>query len=514
MKNNNFHQPQNYLNNPLNKNPYRIQNYNYMFYLVQDNPQLLYNIQNYYLQLYQLGLLQMNQNTQIPQLFNLTNAQNIQNVLPLYYNIPYNNLLQLRLLNANNNILVQNQNMLPNIKNNSFQNIQNNLNNSFLNKKTFNSDHLEVIKDNEIEKKYIENNNINEEEKVINNNILIRNETKINDNNLEIKNIEKKDEENNDLEEKNEIQTTKKEENNEISTIKKEENKEISTIKKEENNEISTIKKEKNNEISRKKEENYDISTTKNEKKEEEKIKTKTEKNKKKKKRTNYKDLLYDSLLEHLDKEEKTDSKNDIELEEEGISTSNANTIKKEKNKKSSNVNNTKTNQKQKSRNKNGKHSRKKQHKTTLKNNKDILADLEGNKNNEDNLNYPRIIFHGKDYKKTKNINEFMKYNFNFTVDETKKLITDYDQHYVDIKTLNDNTNIYDNYNYSEQHLDDINNLWSREKFIGDNNELKKAINIISDSFNERKIYTNEEKYLDIIKKNNYIINEFVNKEK
>ena len=59
--------------------------------------------------------------------------------------------------------------------------------------------------------------------------------------------------------------------------------------------------------------------------------------------------------------------------------------------------------------------------------------------------------------------------------------------------------------------MDEINNIWSRDKFVGDNDDLKKAINVIRDSFNERKIYTNEEKYLDIIKNNNYNIKEFVN---
>ena len=110
-----------------------------------------------------------------------------------------------------------------------------------------------------------------------------------------------------------------------------------------------------------------------------------------------------------------------------------------------------------------------------------------------------------------------MKYNFDFITDEqykTKKLITDYSQQHIDVKTLNGNTNIYDNYNYSEQHLDEIKNKWSRAKFLGDNKELKKAINIIRDSFNERKIYTNEEKYLDILKKNNYSLSGIDNENK
>ena len=142
---------------------------------------------------------------------------------------------------------------------------------------------------------------------------------------------------------------------------------------------------------------------------------------------------------------------------------------------------------------------------------------MEENKNNQYNTKYTKVIFHGQNYQETKNVNEFMKYNFDFITDEqykTKKLITDYSQQHIDVKTLNGNTNIYDNYNYSEQHLDEIKNKWSRAKFLGDNKELKKAINIIRDSFNERKIYTNEEKYLDILKKNNYSLNGIDNENK
>ena len=164
---------------------------------------------------------------------------------------------------------------------------------------------------------------------------------------------------------------------------------------------------------------------------------------------------------------------------------------------------------------KTGKNSKKKQHNITLKNNKDILADLEENKNNERNdTKYTKVIFHGKDYKETQNAIDFMKYNFDFIIDEqykSKKLITDYSKKHAIIENSKGDKNIYENYNYSEQHLDEIKNKWSREKFLGDNKELKKAINKIKDSFNERKIYTNEEKYLAIIKNNNYNVNEFVN---
>ena len=165
---------------------------------------------------------------------------------------------------------------------------------------------------------------------------------------------------------------------------------------------------------------------------------------------------------------------------------------------------------------KTGKNSKKKQHNITLKNNKDILADLEENKEKENEENNPkmtRIIFHGNNYKETKNINDFMKYNFDFSIKEqykTKKLITNYAQQHVDINKIKEN--IYENFNNSEQHLDEIKNIWSREKFLGDNKELKNAINTIRDSFNERKNYMTEEKYLDIIKNNNYNVSEFISK--
>ena len=56
---------------------------------------------------------------------------------------------------------------------------------------------------------------------------------------------------------------------------------------------------------------------------------------------------------------------------------------------------------KQQPKSKKGKNSKKKQHNVTFKNNKDILADLEENKekeNEEYNPKMTRIIFHGNNY--------------------------------------------------------------------------------------------------------------------
>ena len=470
MKNNNFQQSQNIPNYSLNKNPFRIQNFNYMFYLLPENPQL-YNLQNFASSLLPLGYIPTYPPTQIP------NIQNIQNTLPFFFNFGLNNIFQLGMINSNQN-LSQNQNLLQNISNiNDYQNLNNFSNNSLLNKKTSNLDHQQIENENESPNKIKKIDN-NESEKNYpieeTNNIsplkLVNSDLKVEGNSEEknLENIEEKDinkEENNISEENNE----EKSEKNEITT---------------------TILENKEDEV---KSENRETSK------------------KKKKRRNNYKELLYDTILEHIGKDKKNKNDKNIQLEEE-ISSNNEDNKKKEEKQKNKNTSNSNTQRnKPKTRAKGGKHSRKKQHIKTLKNNKDILADLEENKNNErDDSKYTKVIFHGKDYKNTQNPIDFMKYNFDFIIDEQYKT-TDYSQQHANIDNIIGNTNIYENFNYSEQHLDEIKVKWSREKFLGDNKELKNAINKIKDSFNERKIYTNEEKYLDIIKNNNYNVDGLAN---
>ena len=472
MKNNNFPQQQNSLNTSLNKNSSRIQNYNYMFYLYPEVPNLL-NIQNMPYSYYPIGLTPTFPQSQYIDIFN-----NTQNALPLYYALGLNNLLQLSLLNYNQT-LPQNPQIIPNIPNRyNYPNMYQN--NFLLNKKTTNPEHKIIENDNsnKIKKISVNNTNFNEEEN--------------NENSLE------KPEDKETFAIKSDLNV---ETNSEIKSFGKDLDKNM--IKEENNNEENFEKNKDKNELS------FSIAKEKINENKKEEIKEK----KIKKKRTNYKELLYDPILEHIGREDKPNPNKNNEFEE--MSSISENSKKNEKNKKVSSTNTNKN--KQKSRTKTGKHSRKKQHKITLKNNKDILADLEENKNNQYNTKYTKVIFHGQNYQETKNVNEFMKYNFDFITDEqykTKKLITDYSQQHIDVKTLNGNTNIYDNYNYSEQHLDEIKNKWSRAKFLGDNKELKKAINIIRDSFNERKIYTNEEKYLDILKKNNYSLNGIDNENK
>ena len=470
MKNNNFQQSQNIPNYSLNKNPFRIQNFNYMFYLLPENPQL-YNLQNLASSLLPLGYIPTYPPTQIP------NIQNIQNTLPFFFNFGLNNIFQLGMINSNQN-LSQNQNLLQNISNiNDYQNLNNFSNNSLLNKKTSNLDHQQIENENESPNKIKKFEN-NESEKNYpieeTNNIsplkLVNSDLKVDENSEEknLENIEEKDinKEGNNISEEN---NDEKSDRNEITT---------------------TILENKEDEV---KSENRETSK------------------KKKKRRNNYKELLYDTILEHIGKDKKNKNDKNIQLEEE-ISSNNEDNKKKEEKQKNKNTQNSNTQRnKPKTRAKGGKHSRKKQHIKTLKNNKDILADLEENKNNErDDSKYTKVIFHGKDYKNTQNPIDFMKYNFDFIIDEQYKT-TDYTQQHANIDNIIGNANIYENFNYSEQHLDDIKVKWSREKFLGDNKELKNAINKIKDSFNERKIYTNEEKYLDIIKNNNYNVDGLAN---
>ena len=470
MKNNNFQQSQNIPNYSLNKNPFRIQNFNYMFYLLPENPQL-YNLQNLASTLLPLGYIPTYPPTQIP------NIQNIQNTLPFFFNFGLNNIFQLGMINSNQN-LSQNQNLLQNLSNiNDYQNLNNFSNNSLLNKKTSNLDHQQIENENESPNKIkkIENNESQKNYPIEEaNNIsplkLVNSDLKVEENSEEknLENIEEKDinKEGNNISEEN---NDEKSEKNEITT---------------------TILENKEDEV---KSENRETSK------------------KKKKRRNNYKELLYDTILEHIGKDKKNKNDKNIQLEEE-ISSNNEDNKKKEEKQKNKNTSNSNTQRnKPKTRAKGGKHSRKKQHIKTLKNNKDILADLEENKNNErDDSKYTKVIFHGKDYKNTQNPIDFMKYNFDFIIDEQYKT-TDYTQQHANIDNIIGNANIYENFNYSEQHLDDIKVKWSREKFLGDNKELKNAINKIKDSFNERKIYTNEEKYLDIIKNNNYNVDGLAN---
>ena len=322
-----------------------------------------------------------------------------------------------------------------------------------------------------------------------------------------------------------------------LNTLQNNETKMIS----DEENIIKNNSSEKKNEMKNEENEKEKIVITPicNETKKEDKEEKKVEKKKtKKKKRNCAEELLQDTLLQHIG-----ESKKDINIvEHESPKEKTKINVNKSdiKNKNKSKSNKSKTtistinklididekstdnteNKENKEKNKkikikNTKNQKKKQHKLTIKKNNDILADLQKdkpNEKNESNSKLTKVIFHGDNYEKTKSVIDFMKYNFDFSIEEqykTKKLITDYDQQHADFTKMNEN--FYENYNSNSQNIDNIEQKWSREKFSGDNKELKKVINIISDTFPGRKSYTNEEKYLSILKNNDYNIEEFLN---
>ena len=121
MENNNLVQSQNSLNNENNNFPFINQNFEYLLLLLQDTAsQNPFNISNFPYPPFSIGYIP--NNIQPPFL----NVNSIQNNYPLYYNIDYNNIFQLNLLNSNKTI-----SNAPN-----FTQKNNRENNVLLNKKT------------------------------------------------------------------------------------------------------------------------------------------------------------------------------------------------------------------------------------------------------------------------------------------------------------------------------------------------------------------------------------------
>ena len=474
--------------------PYQFSpNLNYFFYIMPDKSQLLIPGLNYY------PVLPMSyvQNTSQPLLMNI-NPDN--NEAPILFNYNYNNIYPP--LNSfafggpispqNNQFKYEQSSPAP---------ISKEL--SFLNKKRNNSTANKKDKDKEKEQKNDISKKNEEEIKHLNDNIKITDKENL--------------------------------ENKETKFVSPEENN-IKVIKSEEKEEIQKEKKKKENKTEAEKENIIPSSASQNEDKKDKGINISiSEKKKGKKKKKNYAELLHDTILEHIgEPKKKVNSTIENEpVEIESKNKKNKNNIKsKNKNKpnhKDKNIPSEKNNieldektmentekkdkeKNKKSKIKNQRSQRKKQHKITLKNNKDILADLDKDKidKNEINPKITKIIFHGENYENTKSTIDFMKYNFDFRIEEqykTKKLITDYDQQHIDLTRINEK--LYENYNTSSQNLKEIEQKWSRQKFRGDNKELKRVISIIKDSFPGRKIDVNEEKCLNILKNKDYNIQEF-----
>ena len=218
--------------------------------------------------------------------------------------------------------------------------------------------------------------------------------------------------------------------------------------------------------------------------------KNKNEKNKKYgiKKKKMCQELLHDSFLEHIG-----ETKPRMITLDEQLSVVIPNNNAK---KKSANIQNNKD---------------KKKEKPFQRNDSNKIHYKKINKNKTSNINYQptKVIYHGNSYEKTKDIKDFMKYNFNFCVEEqykSKRLIVDYENQHVNLEALNDGFFKKDNSNETIE----LNNeaKWLRSKFKGDNHQLKKAINLIQEILKSSRNVVEQEKCLDIIRINDYNMGE------
>ena len=473
MDNTSYPLPQNLSTSAIEYQIQQSNNPNFFFCIIPDNSQF-YNISN--LNYYNNCLLPFMQNSS--QIISM-NMNNINNDFSAYYN--YNSmpsLFQNLWLTAH----INNQLNLGSIASSPPINatIQNSI---FLNKKRANT----ALYDNENKKINV---NMKTEEQMI-----------------QIKKIPKSLDTNEDISK------------NEINTILNA-GKIINDTNPEDKEEILLEEKKSDTAISVKTDANIN---------EREKEKKAEEMKKKKKKRRNCTELLQDSFLEHLGEKKPKPVAIDVPEPKEKPKTSVSQTPPNMKSISKSKLNTKFVSEKKvdkpiknkvnKDKNKkikikNIRHQKKINHKTTLKNNADLLGDLPKNKANEKkeiNPKLTKVIFHGENYKDTKTTIDFMKYNFDFSIEEqykTKKLITDYDQQHVDLLKINEK--YYDNYNSNDQNLDKIELKWSRTQFDGDNKELKKAISLIRDTFPGRKTDVNEEKCLNLLRNNGYNIESFL----
>lgn len=115
-----------------------------------------------------------------------------------------------------------------------------------------------------------------------------------------------------------------------------------------------------------------------------------------------------------------------------------------------------------------------------------------------------QIVFHGEDYKETKSMEEFMKYNFNFIKEEQyedDRVITSAEVQHVDKKKMT--------LDFLKAHREkeyyNFNKVWDPKMLEGEGGEaLKEGLKQLEKSWPRNCIKYNDEIGLDIIKKNNY----------
>ena len=140
-------------------------------------------------------------------------------------------------------------------------------------------------------------------------------------------------------------------------------------------------------------------------------------------------------------------------------------------------------------------------------NNSKIVKKSENTKKQNMNNQTTTVIFHDNNYKNTKNEEDFMKYNFNyyFPKSEAKKWIPYYKCRQVDLKKLNLNFPATHNEN-----LENIKPKWLRSKFHGNNFQLNQAINSIQEIYKANRSTLDEEKCLNLLEEHKYNIEDLI----
>ena len=213
-----------------------------------------------------------------------------------------------------------------------------------------------------------------------------------------------------------------------------------------------------------------------------------------KKKRNQYKELLQDTILEHLDcpKNEISIIINNSEYDETNNELKNKNVHKNENTKK-----NIKFRNDQKSFNLKKSNSIKR--KTSNFNNRRYNRHFTQKKKSKSNIikyQATQCIFHGDNYQKTNSAIDFMKYNYNF-IEEKKqpKKIENAERQAVQVDA---SKIIYsNNYENNKYNLSDIKPIWLRSEFQGNDSEFINFTNLIKNKCKDGRDEINEEKCLE-----------------
>lgn len=223
-----------------------------------------------------------------------------------------------------------------------------------------------------------------------------------------------------------------------------------------------------------------------------------------KKKRNQYKELLQDTILEHLDcpKNDISIIINNSEYDETNNEQKNKNVHKNENTKKNINFKND-------HKSLNLKKSNSIKRKTSNFNNRRYNRHFTQKKKSKSNIikyQATQCIFHGDNYQKTNSAIDFMKYNYNF-IEEKKqpKKIENAERQTVQVDS---SKIIYsNNYENNKYNLSDIKPIWLKSEFQGKDSELVNFTNLVKNKLKNERDEINEEENLERMIKNPECLN-------